>query len=161
MIPGGCMVLTIYGRDENNDSSVKHSPTIWEFFGMMLNDMVLEGLIEESKLDSFNIPFYGALAEEVRDVIQAEGSFTIKRLESFHVSWDASIDDRYRDTMDKYTKGKFVAKRMRAIMESILARHFGDEIVDVLFQRFSIKIGEYMETVNGEYNNHVVSMAKA
>jgi jasmonate O-methyltransferase len=50
---------------------------------------------------------------------------------------------------------------MRAIMESILARHFGDEIVDVLFQRFSIKIGEYMETVNGEYNNHVVSMAKA
>jgi len=42
MIPGGCMVLTIYGRDENNDSSVKHSPTIWEFFGMMLNDMVLE-----------------------------------------------------------------------------------------------------------------------
>jgi jasmonate O-methyltransferase len=63
--------------------------------------------------------------------------------------------------MDKHTKGKFVAKRMRAIMESILARHFGDEIVDVLFQRFSIKIGEYMETVNGEYNNHVVSMAKA
>jgi jasmonate O-methyltransferase len=121
----------------------------------------MQGLIEESKLDSFNIPFYGALAEEVRDLIQAEGSFTIKRLESFHVSWDASIDDRYRDTMDKYTKGKFVAKRMRAIMESILARHFGDEIVDVLFQRFSIKIGEYMETVNGEYNNHVVSMAKA
>ncbi|KAG6735305.1 hypothetical protein POTOM_062134 [Populus tomentosa] len=35
------------------------------------------GLIEESMLDSFNIPFYGALAEEVRDVIQAEGSFTI------------------------------------------------------------------------------------
>jgi len=68
-------------------------------------------------------------------VIQAEGSFTIKRLESFHVSWDASIDDRYRDTMDKYTKGKFVAKRMRATMESILARHFGDEIVDVMFQK--------------------------
>ncbi|KAL9347508.1 hypothetical protein Peur_058874 [Populus x canadensis] len=131
MIPGGCMVLTIFGRDENIDSSVKHSPTIREFFGKML------------------ILFYGALAEEVRDVIQAEGSFTIKRLESFHVSWDASIDDRYRDTMDKYTKGKFVAKRMRATMESILARHFGDEIVDC------------METVNGAYNNHVVSMAKA
>lgn len=42
MIPGGCMVLTIFGRDENIDSSVKHSPTIREFFGMMLNDMVLE-----------------------------------------------------------------------------------------------------------------------
>ncbi|KAL3573038.1 hypothetical protein D5086_026942 [Populus alba] len=112
MIPGGCMVLTIYGRDENNDSSVK-------------------------------------------------GSFTIKRLESFHVSWDASIDDRYRDTTDKYTKGKCAAKRIRAIMEAILARNFGDEIVDVMFQRFSIKIGESMETVNGGYNNHVVSMAKA
>ncbi|KAJ6873977.1 hypothetical protein NC651_032729 [Populus alba x Populus x berolinensis] len=161
MIPGGCTVLTIHGRDENNDSSVKHSPTIWDFFGMMLNDMVLEGLIEESKLDSFNIPFYGALAEEVRDVIQAEGSFTIKRLESFHVSWDASIDDRYRDTTDKYTKSMFVAKRIRAVMEAILARNFGDEIVDVMFQRFSIKIGETMETVSGGYNNHVVSMAKA
>ncbi|KAB5527740.1 hypothetical protein DKX38_021587 [Salix brachista] len=42
MIPGGCMVLTIYGRDENSDSSAKHSPTIWDFFGMMLNDMELE-----------------------------------------------------------------------------------------------------------------------
>ncbi|KAJ6973475.1 hypothetical protein NC653_033720 [Populus alba x Populus x berolinensis] len=34
-------------------------------------------------------------------------------------------------------------------MEAILARNFGDEIVDS------------METVNGGYNNHVVSMAKA
>ncbi|KAF9669643.1 hypothetical protein SADUNF_Sadunf14G0128600 [Salix dunnii] len=154
MVPGGCMVLTIYGRDEDNNSSGKHSSSIWEVFGMVLNDMVLEGLIEESKLDSFNMPFYGALAEEVKYVIQAESSFTISRLESFDVSWEASIDDRCRDTMDKYTKGKYVAKRLRAVAESILARHFGDEIVDVMFQRFSIKIGEYMETFKGAYTNH-------
>ncbi|KAB5527741.1 hypothetical protein DKX38_021588 [Salix brachista] len=152
MIPGGHMVLTIYGRDENNDSSGKQS---------IKNEMVLEGLIEESKLDSFNLPFYGALAEEVKDVIRAKRSFTITRIESFHVSLDASIDDRCRDTMDKYTKGKYVAKRLRAVTEPILARHFGDEIVDVMFQRFSIKIGEYMETFKGAYTIHVVSMIKA
>ncbi|KAJ6343260.1 hypothetical protein OIU76_005072 [Salix suchowensis] len=154
MIPGGCMVLTICGRDEINDSSGNHSPPIWEFFGMMLNDMVLEGLIEESKLDSFNMPFYAALAEEVKYVIQAEKSFTIIRVESFHVSWDASIDDRCRDTMD-------VAKGLRAITEAILARHFGDEIVDVMFQRFSTYIGEYMETFKRANTSHVVSMIKA
>ncbi|KAJ6401477.1 hypothetical protein OIU84_016811 [Salix udensis] len=87
------------------------APPSWEFLGMMLNDMVLEGLIEESKLDSFNLPIYAALAEEVRDVIRAERSFTITRLESFHVSWDSCIDDRCRDTMDKYTKGKNAAKQ--------------------------------------------------
>ncbi|KAJ6343261.1 hypothetical protein OIU76_005073 [Salix suchowensis] len=160
MIPGGCMVLTIYGRDENNDSSAKQSHTIWELLGMTLNNMVLEGLIEELKLDSFNLPIYVALAEEVKDVIRAERSFTITRLESFHASWDSCIDDRCRDTMDKYTKGKYAAKQVRAATEAILARHFGDEIVDVMFQRFSIKIGEYMETFKGAFTNHVVSMIK-
>ncbi|KAJ6670057.1 S-ADENOSYL-L-METHIONINE:CARBOXYL METHYLTRANSFERASE FAMILY PROTEIN [Salix viminalis] len=117
------------------------------------------GLIEESKLDSFNLPIYVALAEEVKDVIRAERSFTITRLESFHVSWDSCIDDRC--SMDKYTKGKYAAKQVRAITEAILARHFGDEIVDVMFQRFSIKIGEYMETFKGAFTTHVVSMIKA
>eukprot|EP00257_Ricinus_communis_P012321 XP_002534362.2 probable caffeine synthase 3 [Ricinus communis] len=161
VIPGGQMVITIIGRDKDMDQSDKYSPTIWELFGIILNDMVSEGLIEESKLDSFNIPLYAASAEEVKNVIEAEGSFNINRLESFHIGWDASIDDHYKASMDKHTRGMWVANCFRAASESILTHHFGGELIDIMFQRFSVGIGEYMEMADGAYTNHVVSMTKA
>ena len=42
VVSGGNMVLTIYGREENSCSFDTYSPSIWELFGMMLNDMVSE-----------------------------------------------------------------------------------------------------------------------
>ncbi|XP_050205159.1 probable jasmonic acid carboxyl methyltransferase 2 [Mercurialis annua] len=159
MVHEGRMVLTFYGRDDMNMyKSNTYKPNIWELFGTLLNDMVLEGLIEETKLDTFNIPFYGASAQEVKNVIESEGSFTINRFESFQIGWDAGIDDRYKNSIDKYTKGAYIADRIRAVSESILSNHFGDKLIDIMFQRFSVRIGEYMEMENGAYTNHVVSM---
>ena len=93
-------------------------------------------------------------------MIESEGSFRINKLESFHIGWDASIDDRYKDSMDKYTRAMYVANRMRAISESILANHFGCELIDVMFQRFSVRIADYMEKEYGANTNHVVSATK-
>ena len=97
----------------------------------------------------------------MKNVIKKEGSFKINKIKSFQIGWDASIDDRYKGLMDKYTKGKFVANRMRAISEPILATLFGGDVINyVISQRFSTRIGDYMETVNGAYTNHVISMIK-
>ena len=49
-------------------------------------------------MDSFNLPLYTPTAEEARKVIEAEGSFTLKRLQNFGVDWDANM------THDKYTR---------------------------------------------------------
>ena len=41
----------------------------------------MQGLIEEEKLDSFNMPVFGPCLEEVRSEVAREGSFQIERLE--------------------------------------------------------------------------------
>ena len=48
-----------------------------EALGSSLNDFVSEGLIEEEKVNSFNIPFYAPCPEEVSSEVGREGSFEI------------------------------------------------------------------------------------
>ncbi|KDP29935.1 hypothetical protein JCGZ_18504 [Jatropha curcas] len=106
MVAGGGMVLTLLGKS-NKNPCYKYGVEIFQLIGTVLHHMVQEGLIEESTLDSFNMPFYSPSAEEVRHVIEREGSFTIKRLEEFELSWDANIEDGNNDLVfDKWERGK-------------------------------------------------------
>ena len=43
-----------------------------------------------------------------------------------------------------------MAMSIRVVVESILASHFGGEIMDDLFERFSKKIEEYLEVEKGK-----------
>ncbi|OMO75609.1 SAM dependent carboxyl methyltransferase [Corchorus olitorius] len=72
VVPGGRMLLTTMGSIKSNDSL-----SIWEFVGLKLNQMVSEGLIEEGKLESFDLSYYAATKEEVKKVIEAEGSWKL------------------------------------------------------------------------------------
>ncbi|KAB1207306.1 Salicylate carboxymethyltransferase [Morella rubra] len=160
MAIGGYMVLTMIGSEEKTKSSSK-SCTIWELLGITLNDMVLEGKVEEAKLDCFNLPYYTPTAEEVGAVIRTEGSFNIKRFATFEVDWDSKMDENegiFR--LEKPARGKYVAMSIRVVAESVLASHFGEEIMDELFERFSKKIEEYLEAEKGKYTNIVISMTK-
>ena len=109
-------------------------------------------------LDKFNMPYYATTAEEVRHVIKTEGSFDIQRLEIVKVDWDANMNKNLRS--GKHNGGTYVAMTIRVVSESILASHFGEEIMDNLFQRFAIKMDEYLVTEKGEYANIVVSMKR-
>ena len=48
----------------------------------------MQGLIEEAKLDSFNIPTYEPTIEEIRHLIKEEESLFLQRLEVFTVPRD-------------------------------------------------------------------------
>ncbi|KAF2302335.1 hypothetical protein GH714_034133 [Hevea brasiliensis] len=73
LVVGGRMVLTFLGR-RSPDPSSKECCYIWELLAMVLNEMVLEGIIEEEKFDSFNIPQYTPSPFEVQSEIEKEGS---------------------------------------------------------------------------------------
>lgn len=60
-------------------------------FGVKLKDEVQLVLIEEAKLDRFNLPHCAAPAEEARHIIKKEGSLNIERFKEFQVDWDACI----------------------------------------------------------------------
>lgn len=42
-------------------------------------------------MDTFNLPYYAATEEEVQELIEEEGSFTLRKLESFKSDWDTYI----------------------------------------------------------------------
>ncbi|KAF8033363.1 hypothetical protein BT93_D2081 [Corymbia citriodora subsp. variegata] len=129
------MVLTMIGRYTSINLPDDQVSSVLELLGMTVSDMVQEGLIEEEKLDNCNMPCYLPTPEEVRHVIQEEGSFHITRFETFNVSWDAEMGDG-----DLRARGKYVAASMRAITEPILAVHFGEEVMDDLFERNTFQL---------------------
>ncbi|XP_068325272.1 probable caffeine synthase MTL2 [Pyrus communis] len=154
LVPGGSMVLTTLGSTKSHDPL-----SIWEVVGLKLNDMVLEGLIEEQKLDTFNMPLYFPTTKEVEDVIEAEGFFTLQSLEVFKNDWDSYI--KHADSgLDKKARAAVLATEIRAVGEPILATQFGEVAMDDLFRRFEEDVLDHMEMENCQFIDLVISLTK-
>ncbi|KAK1439163.1 hypothetical protein QVD17_04978 [Tagetes erecta] len=143
VMAGGRMVLTVAGRT-TDDPRDEESNRLWRPFTMALQDMVYEGLVEEEKLDSFNLPQFTASPTEIMNLVKMEGSFEIDHLEIFYLNWDAwkgkkNMNDalsQLKETEDDGTVGHGVAKAIRAVIESLVANHFGEAILDDVFKRY-------------------------
>ncbi|KAM6581593.1 hypothetical protein CsatA_005367 [Cannabis sativa] len=161
IVVGGCMVLTMLGSIISNDP--KH---LMEIMGRAFNDMVSEGIIEEKSVDDFNMPVYCPTAKEVTKIIEDEGSFKLKKLQVHQLPWDTgfnydnNIDVNVNDDDDKYNRGKYVSDYMRAVMEPICEKQFGESVMDDYFDRFTHKIIESMAKENWQYINLVISLTK-
>ncbi|KAM5548628.1 hypothetical protein ABKV19_000180 [Rosa sericea] len=148
------MVLTTMGSINSKDPLC-----IWEFVGLKLHDMVLDGLIEEEKLDTFNLPYYAPTTDEVKEVIEAEGSFTLQNLEVFRNDWDSYIKQA-NCGFDKNAWAAVLSTDIRAVGEPILASQFGEEAMDDLFRRFEEDVLDHMEKEKYQFINLVISLTK-
>lgn len=158
LLEGGSMVLTFLGR-RSEDPSSKECCYIWELLAVALNDMVAEGLVEEEKMDSFNIPQYTPSPAEVKCEVEKEGSFTINRLEASEVNWNAYHGEFCPS--DAHEDGGFnVAKLMRAVAEPLLVSYFGDGIIEEVFSRYQKIVADRMSREKTEFVNVTVSMTK-
>ncbi|XVF15801.1 hypothetical protein REPUB_Repub09cG0187600 [Reevesia pubescens] len=158
---GGCMILTLNGRS-NPDPSTEEF-TGWDLLAESLSDLVSEGVVKEGDLDSFNIPQYTPYKEEVRKIIEEEGSFEVDRLEVFEFDLNNQEDQVNNNNfvVDKYERGLKNANCVRAVTEHLLASHFGDAIIERLFARLAIHEAEHLDLDNDEkVVNIVVSMTK-
>ncbi|XP_051183629.2 probable methyltransferase TCM_000168 [Lolium perenne] len=114
-LPGGRMVISITGRHSDGiDSKLFH---IWEPIGHILSVMALEGVINKAKYDSFYIPMYGPSNEELRGIIQEEGSFSIKEMVVRDLTSDADFA--------LFTPYRYMSQ-MRAVFEPVIVKHFGE-----------------------------------
>jgi len=114
-------------------------------------------------LDLFDLPIYGPTPEEVRQVVEEEGSFTLKTLDTVRIGWDANLQENIDDAIvDSKTRAKLVAKSLRAVFEPLLSAKFGEVIMDELFFRFAMIVAQLidMELEPLEYTNVIVSMTK-
>jgi jasmonate O-methyltransferase len=144
MVGGGRMLLLLLGRTPHDPIDQGYIALQWELLEISLNDLVKQGLIEEEKVDSFNIPMYCPCPEEVSNEVAREGSFEIQRLELLRRSENFPREEMEAITGSASAKdayGKKLAKQLRAVMESLMKHHFGEEIMDALFERYGEILG--------------------
>ncbi|KAL3729907.1 hypothetical protein ACJRO7_026976 [Eucalyptus globulus] len=158
LLVGGRMVLTLLGR-RSDDPSSKECCYIWELLAIALSHMVLEGLVEEQKLDSFNIPQYTPSPKEVQGEVQKQGSFSIDCLEASEVNWSILATDSNSDIVLK-DGGHNLARCMRAVAEPLLIDHFGKEIIDEIFKRYEALLADRMSKEKNAFVNVVISLKK-
>ncbi|PIA36700.1 hypothetical protein AQUCO_03300128v1 [Aquilegia coerulea] len=158
LVYGGRMVLTILGR-RNTDPSIKENCDSWELLALSLRDMVSQGLVDEAKLDSFNLPMYSPCVEEVKAIIQEQGSFHLNVMETFDLD-SGTNDDYEKEDVEFDEIIKAGSQTIRAVAESMLVSHFGGEIIEELFDRYAKYFGEYVGKERSNYVNLIMSMTK-
>ena len=121
--------------------------------------MFFKGILHEEDITSFNLPFYATCTEELEAIIGSEGSFSLDRFETSEVNWDIREEDEIMESGE--SSGKFIAKTIRAITESMLASHFGDTFIDEIFERCALLVAEHLSRVKTDnLFNIVVSLIK-
>ncbi|KAL5991538.1 hypothetical protein ACLOJK_012447 [Asimina triloba] len=123
----GVMVLVLAGRSRA-DLWTEESNEPWELLSEILSTMLLEGVVSEEEVDSFDVPFYTPSVEETREIIEKEGSFSIERLETFGLEAPACIP------------GEMRAKCIRSFTEPLIVSHFGQHISDHLFHKLTLAV---------------------
>ncbi|GKA77709.1 salicylate carboxymethyltransferase-like protein [Tanacetum coccineum] len=158
VVSGGRMVLTILGR-RSDDPCSKECCYVWDLLAKALSDMVIEGLIEEEKMDSFNIPQYTPCAKEVSNEVEKEGSFEIDYREVSEVDWDVCTDHNLNLTKED-AKGYNMGKCMRAVAEPLILNHFGESIVEEVFLRYTNIIKKRMSIEKAKLVNVTISLTR-
>lgn len=91
----------------------------------------LQGILNEAKVHSFNLPIYYACPCELEDLVKRNGYFTIAK------SVPMINQIKHHITTLDY---KICIMHIRVGMEQLIEDHFGSEIVDDLFNRFTDKV---------------------
>ncbi|KAH9306386.1 hypothetical protein KI387_010790, partial [Taxus chinensis] len=140
MVVGGRMFLLFVTRLSADRRKQPHV-FVDSLAGAMI-ELASQGIIEEEKLDSFNIPLYFPNNEEVRSELYKEGSFAIiGGLESFA----HEVDDHYDN--DKEAYASLLSNHVRAVFEGLLLHHFGEGVINDLFVAHTTLIANNMEEV--------------
>ncbi|XP_019166099.1 PREDICTED: salicylate carboxymethyltransferase-like [Ipomoea nil] len=160
LVKGGRMVLTTLGR-KSEDPSSKDGCHIWELLAIALNDLVAKGLVEEEKLNSFNIPMYTPSPAEIKVLVEKNGAFTINCLEVSQIHWTEFDNDNINNNNNEKNNGGYnVVRCMRAVAEPMLVSHFGEGIMEDVFHRYREVIADSMSKEKTQFINVVVSLIR-
>ncbi|OMO72394.1 SAM dependent carboxyl methyltransferase [Corchorus olitorius] len=114
------------------------SSLMFDLLGSCLMDMAKEETISESLVDSFNLPIYASSAKEMKEIIERNGCFSIEILETTHPLSEAIVK------LDP----RVFAAHIRAGLSGIISKHFGNKIIDELFDRLDKKAEENSYLLN-------------
>ncbi|XP_010263597.1 PREDICTED: jasmonate O-methyltransferase-like isoform X2 [Nelumbo nucifera] len=165
IVPAGRMVISLFGRTGDDPTSPECCQQ-WDLLAQVFRDMIVNGLLQEGKLDSFNIPFYSPSPQELTSAVHNEGSFTLNRLEILEIDWDRvtsseTSNGSTKTILDNQSISQSTVKFVRAVMESLLESHFGREVMDPLFRRHEQIVCDHLSrNRNNKYICIILSLTK-
>ena len=132
--------------------------------------LAIQGLIDEEKLNRFNLPFYAPSPTELGFLIENEGSFSLDQIHVSEVSWQPGSNYNTsnnsnngapysEENMDNVQWYDFV-KCMRSVSEALLTSHFGEGIIEEVYQRYSQVVRVSMREEKNAFVNVTVSMTR-
>nr|GEU68000.1 probable S-adenosylmethionine-dependent methyltransferase At5g38780 [Tanacetum cinerariifolium] len=126
VVRGGLVVVLVPGRPNEVPHSKCIGNVLFEVLGSCLLNMAKEGKIEDGKVDSLNIPIYYASPQEVNEIVDRNGYFTIERIEGLpHIA-----EPETKHAAERLTMG------IRVGVEAVFKGHLEDEIIDELFDSY-------------------------
>ncbi|KAM3412830.1 hypothetical protein ACQJBY_004164 [Aegilops geniculata] len=152
LVCGGHMVLTFLGRKSKDMLLHGEASSMWDLLAQALLSLVLKGLVEKEKLVSFNLPFYAPSVDEVKTVVEENNLFNVEHMSVFESSWDPQDDDTHDDVVLGCTSsGLNVARCIRAVVEPLIKKHFGEAILDDLFMVYASMISKHLKKAKAKY----------
>ncbi|KAL3820670.1 hypothetical protein ACJIZ3_006575 [Penstemon smallii] len=135
LMSGGLMALLIPTVPNFWDPQTEYTLTSdLNLLGSCLVDMSNKGIIDEAKVDTFNLPYYFATPEELKTIINNNNNYGIERFEILK------------------------NPRMPMVTEKLIGDHFGSEIIDALFDLYLKKLAASSVLVNTGNDRTLVTL---
>ncbi|KAF4383301.1 hypothetical protein F8388_009332 [Cannabis sativa] len=135
VIQGGRMVLIFLGREEHDHHLDRGNSFFWQLLSRSFSVLVSKGVVEEEKVDSYDVHFYAPSKDEIEEEVRREGSFELTLLDMFEI-------EKNSNNYNEMSQGRTIAMTVRAIQESMIAQHFGEDILDTLFEIYANMIDQ-------------------
>lgn len=109
--------------------------------------MHTQGRVAKEKLDSFNIPVYCPSADELTQLVQQCELLDISDIQLFEMDENRMHDSEQAEgTTAAHTAGQSMSATLRAATESLVASHFGEDILEEIFMVFARNFTSYIES---------------
>lgn len=130
IVCGGLLFILVPAIADKTLISQTSPGLLLDVLGSCLMELAKMDIVDEAKIDSFNMPSYLTSPKQVKDLVERTGCFTIERLEKLETLFPPA------------SGAEIITNHMRAACEEIFEQHFGfsDEDLDKLFELYSKRL---------------------
>ncbi|KAI3940179.1 hypothetical protein MKW92_019676 [Papaver armeniacum] len=131
IVSGGLMFILVPAIPDETLVSQTSPGLLLHVLGSCLMELAKMDIVDEAKVDSFNLPVYFTSPKQVKELVERSGCFTIERLERLETVFPRAS-----------TGAQIISNHTRAIVEEIIKQNFGfsDNDLDILFDLYSKRL---------------------
>ncbi|KAM3741318.1 hypothetical protein ACB098_08G167400 [Castanea mollissima] len=145
LVSGGLLALFLSGIPDVMSNSDSHTGIEIDMIGSCLMDMAKVGLVNEAKVDTFNLPLYYPTPKELKALVERSEYFSFERM--------AILKNQKKHVTLQSPSMR--ALFFRALFEGLLVKQFGNEIIDELFDRYTEKVARSSFFLNPEIDKTI------